>query len=107
MNLKVQILALSAIARWGVVNSFGAQADSGDAVSEDHLIGITDGAIAAGAYGDATYSGVLFNQDWSWTPGAAIFLNGQNLSQISPGAGFVAQIGLAITSKSIFINISK
>jgi hypothetical protein len=107
MNLKVPILALTDIPRWGVVNSFGNQADSSDGVSEDHLIGITEGSIAAGAYGEATYSGVLFRETWTWTPVAAIFLNGQNLSEIAPGAGFVAQIGLAITPKTIFINISK
>ena len=96
-----------AIPRWSVVNSFGQQADSGDGVSENHLLGITAGSIAEGAYGEATYSGVIFNEDWNWTLGAAIYLNGTALSETPPGAGFVAQIGLAITPKTIFINLRK
>jgi hypothetical protein len=104
---KVIIKATADIARWGVVNSYGQQADSGDGVSENHIIGVTEGAIRNTAYGEATYSGVLFNDQWSWTPGAAIYLNGTALSETPPSAGFVAQIGLAITPESIFINISK
>lgn len=107
MTGRVQILATDAIPRWSVVNSYGQQANSADSVSEDHLLGITLGAIAEGAYGEATYSGVIFNEDWNWTPGAAIYLNGTTLSETPPGAGFVAQIGLAITPQSLFINLSK
>lgn len=104
---RIQILATDAIPRWSVVNSYGRQADSADSVNENHLLGITVGSIAEGAYGEATYSGVIFNDEWNWTPGAAIYLNGTALSETPPGAGFIAQIGLAITPKSIFINISK
>lgn len=104
-KLTVQIKATANIPRWAVVNSFGQQADSGDSVSENHILGVTEGMIADTTYGDVTYSGVLFNTDWNWTPGAAVYLNALTLSETPPPTGFTKQIGLALTKYSLFVNI--
>jgi hypothetical protein len=104
-NLTVQIQATAAIPRWAVVNSYGRQADSGDSESDNHILGVTDGAIADTTYGDVTYSGVLFNTDWNWNPGAAVYLNALTLSETPPPTGFTKQIGLALTKYSLFVNV--
>lgn len=104
-NQKIHIEAIEEIPRYACVTSSGGLADSNDAASENNIIGVTEGRIASGEWGDATIAGILFNQDWSWVKGSPIYLNGIVLSQNPPGTGFVQQMGWALTSESILINV--
>jgi hypothetical protein len=105
-RIRVQSRELvTTIPRYAAVTSFGSLADSGVPAHENHIIGVTEGKLEPGAWGEATCTGILFDKDWTWTPGAALFLNGIALSEIPPGVGFVQQVGLALTAQHIFINI--
>lgn len=102
---KVHILATTNIPRWGCVTSSGALANSGVPAHAGSIIGVTDGQMFAGRWGDATMMGLIFDQNWSWTGGGSVYLNGTVLSQTPPGIGFVQRIGWALTGQSIAVHI--
>lgn len=102
---KIPIQSVELIPRWGCVTSSGELADSGIPAHENHVIGITDGKIEANLFGDVTVSGTLYFLGWNWNPGGPIYLNGTVLSQSPPGAGFVQQVGWALTPQSILVNV--
>jgi hypothetical protein len=105
-RIRVQSRELvTTIPRYAAVTSFGSLADSGVPAHENHIIGVTEGKLEPGAWGEATCTGILFDKDWTWTPGVALFLNGTLLSEIPPAVGFVQQVGLALTAQHIFINV--
>lgn len=105
-NSKITIKATAAIPRYGAVTSLGALADSGNAADETKIIGIAEGAMQAGFYYDVTITGYLFDPSWAWVPGGEIYLNGTVLSQLAPGVGFVKQLGWALSTQSILINVT-
>lgn len=100
---KVHIAASTDIPRWGCVTADGALADSNNPAHQDHIVGITDGEMFNGRWGDATTAGTLYFDGWSWTAGAPVYLNGTVLSQTPPGVGFVQQMGWALTGQSILV----
>jgi hypothetical protein len=102
---KIHIKATALIPRWGAVTSSGERADSNNPAHQFHVIGITDGQIESGAWGDVTVVGDVFDVTWTWTSGATIYLNSVGLSETPPGAGFVQIIGWALTPQSILVNI--
>lgn len=109
ITTKVPIRAAGPIPRWSAVTASGELADSSNPAHEDHIIGVTDGAIAFTAahptYGDVTTGGALFNKDWTWTTGGPIYLNGTTLSQTPPGVGFVQQVGWAMNAQTMLVNV--
>lgn len=105
LNQKIHIQAVEAIPAYGCITSSGKLANSSDPTSENRIVGVSEGSVAAGAWGDATVTGLLFNKDWTWTPGAVLYLNGTVLSETAPGSGFIQQIGMILTPQSVFINI--
>lgn len=104
-NQKIHIQAIEDIARYACVTSDGRQASSHDTFSENNIIGVTEGTIKAGEWGDSTIAGILFNDDWDWNPGQGLFLNGSQIAQTLPSGGFLQQVGWALTPKSVLINI--
>lgn len=104
-NTKFHILATTDIPRWGCVTSAGALANSGVPADSGNIVGITEGQMFAGRWGDATMFGLIYDKNWTWTGGAAVYLNGTVLSQTPPGIGFVQRIGWALTGQSIAVNI--
>lgn len=104
LSQKVHLLANADIPRWACVTSTGTVADSNNPAHEHHVLGVTDGSITSGAWGDVTLLGLLYDTGWSWTPGAAIYLNSVGLSMTAPGVGFVQRIGWALTPQSILVN---
>lgn len=101
---RVHILAADDIPRWACVTASGELANSGNPAHEDHIIGVTEGKMAATDWGDVTVLGTIYNQDWAWTAGSIIYLNGTVLSETPPGGGFTQQIGWALTGQMIFVN---
>lgn len=110
MNPKVHIHVRQAIPQWGCITALGELADSNNPAHQDHVVGISEGSIAfvagRGDWGDATTSGHIYDQTWSWTPGAEIFLNTTVLSQTAPGVGFVQRIGWAITPTELVVDFA-
>lgn len=109
-NRKIHIQVQQAIPRYSCVTSSGEVADSNQPTHENHVMGITEGAIGytapKGDWGDVTTSGRIYDQTWSWTPGAALYLNGTVISETAPGVGFVQRIGWAITPTEIVVDFA-
>lgn len=102
---KYHLKTAAQIPQWCCVTASGELANSGTPAHENHVVGVTDGLIESGAWGDVTVSGLLYNLAWSWTPGAALYLNGTALSETPPGAGFTQQIGWALTGQSMIVDV--
>jgi len=69
---------------------------------------VTLGAVAAGATAEMLAYGPLTEPSWTWTPGGALFLGSDGLltqePPTAPGALFSAQVGVATTATSIFVD---
>lgn len=72
------------------------------------ILGITSGAVSSGGYADVISAGLITEPSWNWTPGSALFLglNGA-LTQTAPTAGFILQMGVAISATSINLDIKQ
>jgi hypothetical protein len=89
-----------------IVTIDGHRADSNNPVSDrGRVIGITEEAVQSGFVGNALTGGEITNPLWNWTPGAKLFLNGQNLSTVAPSTGFSQFIGVARTATTIMIQL--
>lgn len=86
------------------VTADGELANSGNPAHQGHVIGLTEGTIESGAWGAASIAGTIFYQQWTWTAGGEIYLNGLVLSQTPPGIGFVQVVGWALTPQSMLLN---
>jgi hypothetical protein len=71
---------------------------------------ITSGAVLDGDAADMFAFGLMIEPSWSWTPGAPVYLGtGGQLTQTPPtppGAAFLAEIGVATTATSLFVDRS-
>lgn len=103
-NQKFHIHAATLIPRYGCVTSLGELANSGVPAHQGRVMGLTEGRIELGAWGDVTIFGIVYDQAWTWTPGGVLYLNGTVLSHTS--AGFVQQIGWALTAQSILVYLA-
>lgn len=109
---KTHIQAAMPIPRYSCVTASGEVADSGNPAHQDHITGVTDGAIGYNAgppvhadWGDVTTAGLIYEMTWTWTPGQPIYLNGTVLSQTPPGVGFTQQVGWALTGQSMLVQV--
>lgn len=102
---KVHIQATANIPRWGCLTASGELADSNTPAHEHHIIGLSDGAIVSGEWGDSILTGIAFDNSWTWTPGSMVYLNGTTLSQTPPGVGFVQTVGWALTPTSMLVRL--
>jgi hypothetical protein len=91
------------------VNTSG-QVDVADATviaSAASVVGITTGAVVAGAPVIPQSSGVIVFNGWSFTPGANIVLgtNGQPVQTPVPGSAFTLSVGTALSATKLLISI--
>jgi hypothetical protein len=83
----------------------GILADSNNPATFGRLLGVTETGGSAGTTIFVYVSGHIYNPDWNWTPGGVIFLFGTSLAQQMPTSGYLQQIGMSITPKTIEIRI--
>lgn len=72
------------------------------------VLGITTSAVNTDEIVTIINSGILSDNNWSWSPGQAIFLtnNGQ-LSTLMPSLGYILQIGTAINTTTILVKLGQ
>lgn len=85
---------------------------AGEAIYADHntvadanlVLGITRGAVAAGALAQIQTNGLMTESSWAWTPDLPVFVGPVGtLTQIAPLAGFNLIVGIATSPTQIFI----
>lgn len=69
------------------------------------IIGVTDSAVSAGARATVVTAGEIIEPTWAWTMGAVYLSTNGTLTQTVPTTGFVQQIGTAVSSTKIVIQI--
>jgi hypothetical protein len=83
-------------------------ADKDTPAHEFLVIGIIANAVSVGDSTTVTPEGIMIEPSWTWTPGNPIFLgNNGMMTQSAPTSGFVLEIGVAISSQSIWIAIGQ
>lgn len=84
----------------------------GQAVYADHatladanlVLGITRGAVAAGALAQIQTGGLMTEPSWAWTPDLPVFVGPVGtLTQAAPLAGFNLIVGIATSPTQIYI----
>lgn len=84
----------------------------GQAVYADHamladanlVLGITRGAVAAGALAQIQTGGLMTEPSWAWTPDLPVFVGPVGtLTQTAPLAGFNLIVGIATAPTQIYI----
>jgi hypothetical protein len=80
--------------------------DSANPLHGDDTLGLTIGAVSAGALATVQTSGPIVEPSWAWTPGEPVFadVNGL-LSQTPSGTAFTQVIGFAATATNLVIAI--
>jgi len=85
---------------------------AGEAVYADHttvadanlVLGITRGAVSAGALAQIQTGGLMTEPSWAWTPDAPVFVGPVGtLTQVPPTTGFNLIVGVATSPTQIFI----
>lgn len=74
------------------------------------VVGITTGAVVAGALAEIRSFGQMAEPSWSWTPGEDVFLADDGLLSHLPslgGATFVQRIGRAISPTEILVDLGE
>ena len=82
---------------------------SNNVLAQAHVpLWVTFGSAVAGDMIEALAYGSIEEPSWNWVPGEPLFLgSGGVLVQappVAPGAQFLAQVGVATTTKTIFVN---
>ncbi len=80
-----------------------------DADNLDHagaVLGLTTGAIEAGAEGEVLTRGEIEEPTWNWPPRALIYLrnNGQLLA-VPPNSGFLCVVGFSLSATKLYVAI--
>jgi predicted RecA/RadA family phage recombinase len=99
------VVAAESISAFQVITVTGARANSNTIAQIGKILGITQAAINAGFSGNVTVVGEIDNPSWAWTTGDLIYLNGNTLSTTAPSSGFSQQIGAAVTSTRINVEL--
>jgi hypothetical protein len=68
-------------------------------------IAITTGAASADAVANLRAYGEITEPSWSWTPGPVFLGVNGVLTQTAPTTGYVQQIGVALSSTKLMVNI--
>lgn len=93
-----------------IVRSVNGLVDYADATVEAHgddVLGLTLGAVDAGAPVQVQTSGPVTEPSWNWTPGEALFLRENGLMTQTPLAdpAFDLVVGFAETATTVFISL--
>lgn len=102
----VEYIATDNISAYDVVTSDGQKADSSDITHRNKIIGIAKTGTLIGFSGFAQGTGEITNPAWTWVVGDRIYLNGTSLSTIAPLTGFIQQVGTAVASNKINIEVA-
>lgn len=107
-NNSASVTAAESLSGHRVVTFAGYYA-SKDTVSDAFkVLGVTQGAAAAGDAATATTYGVIANAGWNWTLGSPVFLStAGGLTQTPPTTGFRIIIGHPQTATTLFVTISE
>lgn len=83
-------------------------ADKNSIYDCNSIIGITLHAASINDSIKCQTSGILINDAWNWTPSFPIFLGNNGLiTQSPPTTGIMVELGVAISSTAIYINIKE
>lgn len=81
-------------------------ADSSTLTHRDKVLGITTGAVSAGASATIRTYGELTEPSWAWTLDEPVFLGLTGLlTQTPPSSGFVQRVGFPTAATKLFIDI--
>mgnify|MGYP003629658594 CR=1 FL=1 len=70
------------------------------------IVGIATKGARSGGVVNIQYGGPLTVQSWSWTAGAKVYVGVDGaLTQTEPASGYVAAVGIAISTTTILINL--
>jgi hypothetical protein len=105
ISTVVSVVAGEALAKYDVVTGDGKKADSGNLLHRNKLVGLATQNILSGFSGEVQCGGSLQNPAWTWVVGDRIYLNGTTLSTTAPDSGFLTQVGVAVGSDTINIEI--
>lgn len=79
-------------------------ADSAEVADANLVLGITRGAVVAGALAQIQTAGLMSESSWAWTPDQPVFVGAAGtLTQAPPAAGFSLVIGIATGPTQIHI----
>jgi hypothetical protein len=104
--VTITMAAVDMLPQYSVATVTGKLGDSSSLAFYGKVIGVAQTTISPGFSGEIQVFGLIVNPLWTWTPGAAVFLNGSSLSQTAPSAGFLQQIGIAKNSQTLFIDVT-
>lgn len=96
----------SPITKYQIVTSDGLVANTATPAHRLKILGMAFQDTAAAAQGNAQLFGEIDNPAWTWTPHAAVFLNGTVLSQTAPTSGWSMIVGVAILATRIIIRFT-
>jgi hypothetical protein len=105
ISTVVSVVAQENLVKYDVVTGDGKKADSGNLLHRNKLVGLATQNILSGFSGEVQCGGSLQNPAWTWTTGDRIYLNGTTLSTTAPDSGFLTQVGVAVGSDTINIEI--
>lgn len=90
------------------IDGLAIYASSDNFSSINKIIGVSKNSATVGGLVYVETSGLLTNTGWNWVPGQLLYLglNGDITSSTNTGI-FSNNIGYAVTSDSIFINIGR
>lgn len=78
--------------------------DGTDASHTGRCIGITTGAVLAGADATVKTVGLMTEPSWTWTEGPVFVGASGQLTQSLAGLSFIQQVGMAVSATSIDVN---
>lgn len=118
--LHVPVLGIAGVLTFPAGEALGGHRmvalQSGELFYADHsnlayaasVVGMTMGAVAQGETAEVMHSGRLSEPSWSFTPDAPLFLSANGLvSHTAPTAGFVLEVGTAVSATEIIVQIGK
>ncbi|MDX1960141.1 MAG: hypothetical protein SFU98_16350 [Leptospiraceae bacterium] len=101
------ITITESIPEFSPVGIDGKIPDSNKIEDRFKLIGLVTSAAAINDTVQYRYNGEASNQNWNWTPGLPVFLNGKTLSHNAPKNGFIIEIGVSKDAKTLILNIKE
>ena len=83
-------------------------ADNSNLTHKDKILGLTTGAVTAGATATIQTYGEISEVSWSWTLDLPIYASTDGLlTQTPPTTGFLVIVGFPISTTSMFISIKE
>ena len=100
------LVAAEAINKYQVATTTGYVADSSNVFHKSIIAGISIDDIESLHSGKVVFEGEVENENWTWTRGDVLYLNGTTISTTPPTTGFIVTLGSAISPFRVLVNIS-